>query len=62
MPFSLRAATYEQKHQGLTSLFVQNFLQFVESVQFVISAAFRTQEYSVLEKIYSWTGNISISI
>ena len=43
VPFSLRAANYEQKHQGLTSLFVQNFLQFVETVQFFIFAAFRAQ-------------------
>ena len=61
LSFSLRAANYEQKHHGLTSLFVQNFLQFVETVQFFIFAAFRAQEYSAVEKIFSWTGNVNIA-
>ena len=62
LSFSLRAANYVQKHQGLTSLFVQNFLQFVQTVQFFIFAAFRAQEYSAVEKIFSWTSNVNISI
>ena len=62
LSFSLRAANYEQKHHGLTSLFVQNSLQFVETVQFFIFASFRAQQYSAVEKIFSWTGNVNISI
>ena len=49
LSLSLRAADYEQNHQGLTSLFVQNFLQFVETVQFFIFAAFRVREYSAIK-------------
>ena len=62
LSFSVRAANYEEKHQGLTSLFVQNFLQFVETVQVFIFPAFRAQEYSAVEKIFSWTGNVNIFI
>ena len=60
--FSLRAANYEQKHQGLTRLFFQNFLQFVETVQCFIFAAFRPQEYSAVENIFSLAGNVNIFI
>ena len=52
LPFGLRAANYEQKYQGLTSLFVQNCLQFVETVQCFIYATFRAKEYSAVKNKY----------
>ena len=48
--FSLREANCNQKHEGLTSLLVQNFLQFVKTVQFFIFATFHAPEYSAVEK------------
>ena len=60
--FGIREANHKPNHQGLTSLHVQNFLQFVETVQFFIAAAFHAPEYSAVEKIFSWTVKAIISI
>ena len=60
--FSLREANCNRKHQGLTSLLVQDFLQFVDTVQFFIFAAFHVPEYSAVEKLFSWTVKAIISI
>ena len=59
---SIRTAKLWTETTGLDQLFVQNFLQFVDTVQLFIFAAFRAQEYSAVEKIFSWTGNANISI
>ena len=36
----------------MTSLHAQNFLQFLETGQFIIFAAFHTPEYSAVEKYF----------